>query len=83
MVVVGLVAKSCPTPGSSVHGVSQARTLEQDALSFPGDLLYPRIEPASPALAGIFFTTEPQGSHMYKYLCHMSPSIHKRGKCKQ
>ena len=25
----------------------------------PGDLPDPRIEPASPALAGIFFTTEP------------------------
>ena len=27
-----------------------------------GDLLDPGIEPASPALAGRFFTTEPQGS---------------------
>ena len=27
----------------------------------PGDLPDPVIEPASPALAGIFFTTEPPG----------------------
>ena len=27
----------------------------------PGDLPDPRIETASPALAGIFFTTEPSG----------------------
>ena len=27
----------------------------------PGDLLYPGIEPESPALAGGFFTTEPPG----------------------
>ena len=27
----------------------------------PGDLLDPRIEPESPALAGRFFTTEPPG----------------------
>ena len=27
----------------------------------PGDLPYPRTEPASPALGGGFFTTEPPG----------------------
>ena len=27
----------------------------------PGNLLNPRIELASPALAGVFFTTEPPG----------------------
>ena len=30
----------------------------------PGDLLYPEIKPASPALAGRFFTTEPPGRHL-------------------
>ena len=30
--------------------------------SSPGDLLDPRIEPAAPALAGKFFTTEPPGN---------------------
>jgi len=34
-------------PGSSVHGMSQARILEP--FSFPGDLLNPEIEPGSPA----------------------------------
>ena len=29
--------------------------------SSPGDLPNPGIEPVSPALAGIFFTTEPPG----------------------
>ena len=29
----------------------------------PGDLPDPGIEPASPALAGGFFTTEPPGKH--------------------
>ena len=60
----------CPTlcdpmdgspPGSSVHGILQARILEWIALpSPPGDLPDPGIEPTfltSPALAGGFFTT--------------------------
>ena len=43
-------------PGSSVHGVFQARILEW--LPFPSeDLPDPGIEPASPILAGGFFTT--------------------------
>jgi len=53
----------CSPPGSSVHGVLQARTVE--ACSPPGDLSDPGIElasPASPAWAGGFFlTTEPPG----------------------
>ena len=54
----------CSPPGTSVHGVSQARVLEWAAISFSRDLLHPGIElkpPASPALVGRFFTTEPPG----------------------
>ena len=53
----------CSAPGSSIHGISQARTLEWAALPL-GDLPDPGIEPESlmsPALAGRFFTTEPPG----------------------
>ena len=46
-------------PGSSVHGISQARILEWVAISSPGDLPNLGVEPVSPALAGEFFTTEP------------------------
>ena len=62
------VAQSCPTlcnptdcslPGSSVHGILQGRIVEQVPFPSPGDLPDPGIEPASPALAGEFFTTEP------------------------
>ena len=51
----------CSLQGSSFHGNSQARIL--GGLPFPSseDLLDPGIEPASPALAGRFFTTEPPG----------------------
>ena len=47
-------------PGSSVHGILQARILEWLPFPSPGDLPDPGIEPLSlnyPALAGGFFTT--------------------------
>ena len=53
-----LVAQSCPNlwgpldcslPGSSVHGILQARLLKQVAFLSPGDLPDPGIEPESPA----------------------------------
>ena len=52
----------CSSPGSSVHGISQAKILEWVPFPLPGDLPDPGIEPASysagdPALAGRVFTT--------------------------
>ena len=49
----------CSPPGSSVHGILQARILEQVAISFSGDLSNPGIQPTCPASAGRFFTAEP------------------------
>ena len=53
-------------PGFSVLGISQARILDRVAMSSsrrsfppPGDLFLPGIKPAPPALAGVFFITEP------------------------
>ena len=46
-------------PGSSVHGIIQARTLEWVAVS--SSIPDPGIKPESPALAGGFSTTEPPG----------------------
>ena len=54
----------CSPPGSSVHGISQARILEWVAVPFSRDLLDTGMETVSPeslALAGRFFTTEPPG----------------------
>ena len=54
----------CSPPGSSVHGILQARILEQVAFPPPGDLPDPGIKPmslVSPALAGGFFTIETPG----------------------
>ena len=47
----------CTPPGSSVHGILQARILEWVAMPFSGDIPNPGIEPRSPALAGRLFTT--------------------------
>ena len=48
----------CSPPGSSVHGIPQARTEWESGLPCPtpGDLPDPGVEPTS-ALAGKFFTT--------------------------
>ena len=54
--------KDCSPPGSSVHGVIQARILGWVAISSSRDLPDPGIELASrvsPALAGGFFTPMP------------------------
>ena len=60
----------CSPPGSSVHGISQTRILEWVAITPSGDLTDPEIKPmspASPALAGGFFTTEPPGKSCVKW----------------
>ena len=49
----------CSLPGSSVHEISQEEYYSGSPSRSPGDLPDPGIEPASPALAGGFFTTEP------------------------
>ena len=40
----------CSPPGSSVHGILQARILEWVAILFSRDILHPGIEPRSPVL---------------------------------
>ena len=60
-----LVAQSCPTlcnpmPGSSVHGMLQARYWSGLPCPLPGDLPNPGTDPTfltSPALTGRLFTT--------------------------
>ena len=51
----------CGPPGSSVHGIFQARILEWVAFPTPGDLPDPGVEPAS-CIAGGPFTTVPSRS---------------------
>ena len=49
---------NCCPPGSSVHGILQARILEWVAISFPGDLPDPGIELESPAFQADSLPTE-------------------------
>ena len=51
----------CNIPGSSVHGISQARILEWLLSPSPGDVPDPWMEFMSPALAGGFFPAKPLG----------------------
>ena len=71
-----LVAKSCLTvtpcdcnpPGSSVHGIFQARILSGLPSPLPGDLPDPEIKHTSPAVAGGFFATEPPGKPYIQHI---------------
>ena len=48
-------------PGSSVHGILQARILERVAIPSPGDLPDPRTEPGSPTSEADSLPPEPPG----------------------
>ena len=61
-------------PGASVHGILQARIVELVAMTPPGDLPDPGIEPASlmsPALAGGFFITGATLEALDDMGCHL------------
>ena len=51
----------CSPPGSSVHGILQARILEWVAISFSRGSSHAGIKSGSPAFTGGFFTAEPPG----------------------
>ena len=51
----------CSPPGSSVHGISQARILEWLASSFSRGSSWPRDRTHVSCIAGGFFITEPPG----------------------
>ena len=52
---------NCSPPGSSFHGILQARILSGLPFCSPGDLPDPGIEPWSPALQVDYLPAEPQG----------------------
>ena len=51
----------CSPPGSSVHRISQARILEWVAISYPGYLPNPGIDPSCPTLQADSLPSEPPG----------------------
>ena len=76
-IFIALVAQSrltlcdpvdCTPPGSSAHGISQARVLEWVAISFSRGSSQPRDQTQLSCSAGGFLTTEPPGNpQMYVY----------------
>ena len=76
-----LVAQSCPTlcdsmdyspPGSSAHGILQARILEWVAIIFSRGSSQPGIEPGSPALQADVLPSELLGKSSLHLGCHRS-----------
>ena len=66
----------CSPPGSSAHGIFQVRKLEWVTISssrgiFPDPGIEP-MSPASPALAGGFFSTEPAGKSCFTLISKYS-----------
>ena len=60
-------AMDCSPPGSSVHGISQARILSGLPFPSPGDLPDPGIQPRSPALQADSLLTELSGKPTWVY----------------
>ena len=68
----------CSPPGSSVHGISQARILGWVAVSFSRGSSWPRDwmrVSCVPCLAGRFYTTEPSGKPNSIRLLLILPSV--------
>ena len=63
-------------PGSSIHGIFQARILEWVAISFSKGSSQPRIKPRSPALQANALPSEPPGKlSMPGYVALVLPSL--------
>ena len=61
-----LQPQNCSPPGSSVHGIHQARILEWEATSFSGDFPNPGVELGSPAGQADSLPSEPPGKPKMK-----------------
>ena len=65
------------TPGSSVHGISQARILECVAISCSRGSFQPRDRTLkSPALAGGFSATTPPGKRFVVFVAQLFSHVH-------
>ena len=58
----------CSLPGSSNHGIFQARVLEWLPFPSPGDLIDTGFEPMSPALQADALPSEPPGKPICKMI---------------
>ena len=55
----------CSPPGSSIHGILQARLLEWVAIAFSRGSSWPRDEPSSPTLQADVLTSESPGKPIF------------------
>ena len=62
----------CSPPGSSVHGISQARILELVAIFFSRGPSPPRDGSHVSCIAGAFFITEPPGKPVFNFMYYLS-----------
>ena len=87
-----VVAKLCPTlcnpmdcspPGSSIHGISQARIIEWIAISFPRESSQRSFEPTSPGCISMNYINQimiwticiiPESSHIILSIIHPQSS---------
>ena len=58
----------CSLPGSSIHGIFQAKYWIGVPFPSPGDLPDSGIEPGSPTLQADAFYSEPPGKPIYMYI---------------
>ena len=76
----------CSPPGSSVHEILQARTLERVAISFSRGSSDPGIKPTSPALQVYSLPSEPPGNphqgicfylnnRLWEWICKQYPYV--------
>ena len=74
---LALDSRDCSLPGSSVHGVSQARILEWLPFFPPEDLPNPGIKPTSPSLEGRLFAAKLLKPYTEVYHYYVLKSISK------
>ena len=65
----------CSLPGSSVHGISQARILEWVAFFFSRGSSWPRIQTRSPALQADSLPSEAPGSPSWAQIVLLYPVV--------
>ena len=66
--------RDCSPPGSSVHGIFQARILEWVTISYSRGSAQPRDQTQVSCVAGGFFTIKPPGKPMRAGVVVQSPN---------
>ena len=68
-------SKNCSPPASSVHGISQTKTLEWAAISFSGASSWPRDRSRVSCIGRGFFTSESPGKPWWRLPCYLQQPV--------